>query len=86
MKDNKNFGKEIHNLNLKSKQLSSQENIKRKKLIKRLNDDRNKLKKLKKEWDDKNKLLKNLVKEINQKRLNRKNKIIEEDIDISNFS
>ena len=37
------------------------------------------------EADEKNKLLKNLVKEINQKRLDRKNKIIEEDINISNL-
>ena len=43
----KKFGKEIHELNLKRKQLSSQENIKRKELIQRLNDDRIKLKKIK---------------------------------------
>ena len=36
------------NLILMRKQLSSQENIKRKELIKRLNDDRNKLKKVEK--------------------------------------
>ena len=61
----KNFGKEIHELNLMRKQLSSQENIKRKELIKRLNDDRIKLKKLREEADEKNKLLKDLIKKIN---------------------
>ena len=81
----KYFGKEIYELNLKRKQLSAQENIKRKELIKRLNEDKIKLKKLRQEADDKNKLLKNLVREINQKRLDRKNKIIEEDIDLSNL-
>ena len=58
------LGKEIHELNLKRKQLSAQENIKRKELIKRLNDDRIKLKKLRGEADEKNKLLKDLIKKI----------------------
>ena len=40
------------------KQLSSQENIKRKELIKRLNDDRIKFKKLREEADEKNKFIK----------------------------
>ena len=56
------FGKEIHELNLKRKQLSSQENIKRKELIQRLNDDRIKFKKIREEADEKNKLLKDLIK------------------------
>ena len=81
----KKFTKEIHELNLKRKQLSIQENIKRKELIKRLNDDKIKLKKLKEKANEENKLLKNLIIEIHQKRIDRKNKIIEEDIDISNL-
>ena len=58
------LGKKIHELNLKRKQLSAQENIKRKELIKRLNDDKIKLKKLREEADEKNKLLKDLIKKI----------------------
>ena len=44
------LNKEIHELNLKRKQLSSQEDMKRKELIKRLNDDRIKLEKSRKKW------------------------------------
>ena len=61
----KNLGKEIHELNLKRKQLSIQENIKRKELIKRLNEDRIKLKKLILIQNEKNKVLKDLIKKLN---------------------
>ena len=62
---NKKFRKEIHELNLQRKQLSIQENIKRKEIIKRLNEDKIKLKKLRQEADEKNKLLKDLIKKLN---------------------
>ena len=61
----KKFGKEIHELNLRRKQLSIQENIKRKELIIRLNENKSKLKKLKEEANEKNKVLKDLIKKLN---------------------
>ena len=63
-KRQKILGKEVHELNLKRKQLSAQENIKRKELIKRLNDDRIKFKILREEADEKNKIIKDLIKKI----------------------
>ena len=59
------FSKEIHELNLKRKQLSAQENIKRKELIKRLNEDKIKLKVIRDEVNEKNKLIKDLIKKLN---------------------
>ena len=61
----KKLRKQLHELNLKRKQLSVEENIKRKELIKRLNDDKIKLKKIREEADVENKLLKDLIKKLN---------------------
>ena len=52
-------------MNSKRKQLSVEENIKRKELIKRLNEDKIKLKKLILIQDEENKVLKDLIKKIN---------------------